>query len=327
MNQPISRRLFAGAAMCGAAGFSQSRTQPDKATIDRWMKELSNWGRWGKDDQLGTLNLITPAKRRQAAALVREGFSVSLSHDTETQKAVDNPSPFRHTMTATGAKPNGQFVMDEYAVNYHGWAHTHMDALCHMSYQGKMYNGFSKDTVTEAGAARLAITNVKNGIFSRAILMDMPALKNVKYLEPKTAVFPDDLEAWEKKAQVKVSSGDIVFLHTGRWARRAEKGPWAASEGAAGLAAASVKWLHQRDVAMVGSDGGSDVMPSGIEGVVQPVHQLLLIAMGTPIFDNCDLEAVGHACRERKRWEFLLTAAPLAATGGTGSPLNPIATF
>ncbi len=299
----------------------------DKATVDRWMTELSNWGRWGREDQMGTLNLITPAKRKQSAALVKEGISVSLARDTEKEKAPDNGSPFEHVMRATGATAKGQFVTDNYSVSYHGYAHTHMDSLCHMSYEGKMYNGFSKLEVTEKGAQKLAITNMKGGIFTRGILVDIPVLKGVPYLEPGVAIYPEDLEAWEKKAGVRISSGDVVFIRTGRWARRAEKGAWDASKSSAGLHASSIKWLRARDIAMVGSDAGSDVMPSRVEGVVQPVHQLLLVAMGTPIFDNCDLEAVSKAAAQRRRWEFLISAAPLAVTGGTGSPLNPIATF
>jgi kynurenine formamidase len=168
---------------------------------------------------------------------------------------------------------------------------------------------------------------MKHGIFTRGLLVDIPRMKGQPYMEPGTAIFPEDLEAWEKHAGVKIGSGDVVFIRTGRWARRAEKGPWDASKLSAGLHASSVKWLRARDVAMVGSDAASDVMPSQVEGVVQPVHQLLLVAMGTPIFDNCDLEAISKAAAQRKRWTFLLTAAPLAVTGGTGSPLNPIATF
>lgn len=312
-----------GAALV-AAPADRNLTQ---AGIDRWMTELSNWGRWGKDDQMGTVHLITAAKRKQAAALVRDGVSVSLARDTETEKAVDNSNPFVHKMILTGKTAPGQFSLDEYSVNYHGLAHTHMDALSHMFYKGKMYNGYSQEQVNDQGAQKNAVTNFKNGIFSRGILVDIPVLQGLPYLEPETAIYPEDLDAWEKKAGVKIGSGDIVFIRTGRWARRAAKGPWDAGGHSAGLYASCARWLKQRDVAMVGSDAATDVMPSKIPGVVQPMHQLLLIAMGTPIFDNCDLEAVSKAAAERKRWEFLLTAAPLAATYGTGSPLNPIATF
>ena len=159
------------------------------------------------------------------------------------------------------------------------------------------------------------------------MLLDIPKLKGVPYLEPGTPIFPDDLNAWEKKAGVKVEAGDIVFVRTGRWARRAAAGPWNVGLRSAGLHASCAAWLHKRDVAMVGSDAASDVMPSRVEGVRQPIHQLLLVAMGTPIFDNCDLEAISDAAAARKRWTFLLSAAPISVKGGTGSPLNPIATF
>jgi kynurenine formamidase len=293
-----------------------------KADIDRMMTELSNWGRWGKDDQLGTMNLITPAKRKQAAALVKEGVSVSLAHDVEKERAADTTSPFQHTMTLTP-----QFSLDTYSVNYHGYAHTHLDALCHMFYQGKMYNGFSQEEVTQKGGARLSIHNLKQGVFTRGILIDIARLKGLPYLEPETPIYPEDLDAWEKKAGVKVSPGDVIFIRTGRWARRAAMGPWDVSRHSAGLHASCAVWLKQRGVAILGSDAASDVVPSRVEGVTLPIHQLVLIALGVHIFDNCDLEAISEAAAKRNRWEFLLTAAPLAVPGGTGSPLNPIATF
>ena len=298
-----------------------------KADVDKWMKELSNWGRWGKDDQMGSVNLITPAKRKQAVALVTEGYSVSLARLTEMDKAVDNQNPFGLEMNWTGKSTPGQFSLDTLHVLYHGFAHTHMDSLCHMFYQGKMFNGFSQDEVTAKGSTHDAITSYKSGIMTRGILIDIPVLKGLPYLEPKTPIYPEDLEAWEKKAGVKIGSGDVIFIRTGRWARRDAKGPWDVGAESAGLHASCMKWIKDRDVAMVGSDAASDVMPSMVEGVVQPIHQLLLIAMGTPIFDNCDLEAISAAAAKRKRWAFLLTASPIPVKGGTGSPLNPIATF
>jgi kynurenine formamidase len=307
---------------------AQSGRTATAAMVEGWMTELSNWGRWGKQDQMGAVNLITPAKRKQAASLVKDGVSVSLARNIETEKAADNDSPFVHKMTSTGKTPlDGTYSMDMISVSYHGWAHSHMDSLCHMFYKGKMYNGYSQEDVTSQGATKLAVTNFKNGLLSRGILMDIPRLKGVAYLEPGTAIYSEDLDAWEKKAGVKVSSGDIVLIRTGRWAARDSKGPWNISSKAAGLHASCAKWLKARDVAILGSDGASDVMPSGVTGVTQPIHQLVIIAMGMPIFDNLDLEAVSAEAGKRQRWEFHLSAAPLAITGGTGSPFNPIATF
>ena len=292
------------------------------------IKEVSNWGRWGKDDQLGAINLITPQKRREAARLVKEGVSVSMARSVEKEVAADNPRPFVHKMDSWGEGTDGQWAGDTYTVQYHGYAHTHMDSLCHLFHNDKLYNGFSRDVVTANGATKLHIHNLKSGIFTRAILFDIPRLRGVEWLEPGSPIFPEELVAWENRIGTKVKPGDVIFIRTGRWARRAAKGPWSADgEGAAGLHASCARWLKNRDIAMIGSDAASDVLPSGIPGISHPVHMLVLHAMGVHIFDNCDLGAVAEKAAELKRWEFLVTASPIAVEGGTGSPLNPIATF
>ena len=300
-----------------------------KQTIERWMTELSNWGRWGETDELGATNLITSANRLQAASLVREGISVSLAHNVMTEATVDNPTPFELEMTTSGldATPEFPFCVDRFSTLYHGFGTTHLDAICHMFHDGKMFNGHSKDEVTEDGARRYSIHHLMNGIMTRGILMDIPRLKGVPYLEPGTAIYPEDLEAWEERAGLRVQSGDAVFINTGRWKLREERGPWKIDEHAAGLFASCARWLKQRDVAIFGSDAAGDVIPSGVDGAPLPIHQLLLVAMGMPIFDNCDLGAVSEEAARQDRWEFLLTAAPIRVVGGTGSPLNPIATF
>ncbi len=217
--------------------------------------------------------------------------------------------------------------MDSYKVSYHGLAHTHLDSLAHVFFQGKMYNGFSQKEVTEKGAGKLDIHNLKNGIFTRGILIDIPRLKGVPYLEPGTAIYPEDLEAWERQAGIRVSSGDVVFVRTGRWARRAALGPWDAFQSAAGLHISVARWLKERDVAMIGGDAANDVTPSGIEGLAFPLHRLAIVALGVHIFDNADLEALSQTAARLNRWEFLFTVAPIPMPGGTGSPVNPIATF
>jgi kynurenine formamidase len=320
--------LGAAILLASAATSAQSPHTVTKDDFERWMKELSNWGRWGKDDAIGTVNLITPAKVKQAAGLVREGIRVSLARTVLTEKAEDNANPLTHTMIATGQNPaGGIFALDSYSVAFHGVAHTHMDALSHAGRNGVMYNGVPQSEVTSQGAQKMGITYFKNGIVTRGILVDIPRLKGVRYLEPGDAIYPEDLEAWEKKAGVKIGSGDVVFIRTGRWARRAEKGPWAVGGNAAGLHASTAPWLRKRDIAMLGSDAASDVAPSRVEGVTQPIHYLMLISFGTPIFDNCDLEEVSETANRLRRWEFLVTASPIPVPGGTGSPLNPIATF
>lgn len=337
----LSRRQamqrVAAAAAFSAVAESYAEAQSDAShhtTLDdfkRLMTELSNWNRWGKDDEMGAVNLITPAKRKQAAGLVKEGASFSMARNAEMEPAVDNPAPIVRKMLRVGsaAPTTGSGgTADSFFISYHGYVHTHMDTFCHFLYDGKMFNGYSKDVVTEAGASKNSIINFKNGIVTRGVLMDMARHKGVDYLEPKTPIYPEDLDAWEKKAKVKVSAGDVVLVRTGRWARRDAKGPWPIADGGlAGLHVSCAKWLHSRDVAILGGDGAQDVLPSGVEGVAQPVHLLSLVAMGMPIFDNCDLELIGREADRRKRWEFLVTASPAAVPGGTGSVLNPIATF
>jgi len=306
---------------------ADAQVKMNETDIERLVKDLSNWGRWGKQDQLGALNLITNAKRLEAVKLVKEGVSVSLARQAETVQSLDNPKPFEHEMLLTG-EGTGQFSADRYSVPYHGFAHTHMDSLCHLFYRGKMYNGFSRNEVTKRGAQKLSIHNVKKGIITRGILIDIPRMRGIRFLEPGTAITPKDLDDFEEFAGLKVRSGDVVFICTGRWQRRDLVGPWSVQkDGLAGLHASCAKWLKDRDIAMLGSDAAADVIPSGVEGVSHPVHVLMLHAMGVHIFDNCDFTDICKVAAEKKRWEFLLTASPIPVKGGTGSPLNPIATY
>jgi kynurenine formamidase len=328
----VSEKAAAGAAIAapspmkvGEAAESPSLAKPD---IDRMMTELSNWGRWGKEDQMGTVNLITAAKRKHAVSLVREVTVVSLSHAQDTEKSLDNTRPLIHVMNGTGEGAAGSGgSWDTCTMTFHGTYYTHMDALCHQFYDGHMYNGYPQNVVTSAGASKLDIGAFKGGIVTRGILMDIPRLKGSSYLEPETPIYPEDLDAWEKQAHIKVASGDMLFIRTGRWARRAEKGSWALGGSAAGLYATCARWLKQRDVAVLASDAVSDVQPSKVDGVPLPIHKLVLVALGTPIFDNCDLEQLSETANRMNRWEFMVTAAPMVIPGGTGSPLNPLAIF
>src|SRR5262245_39209542 len=299
---------------------AQSDHTVTRSMVDRWMSELSNWGRWGKGDERGTLNLVTPDRRRKALSIVRDGFSVSLSHDYIKERAEDATSPFVHEILGLETR---QFVSDRDTVAYHGYTHSHMDAICHDSADGKLYNGHERAlAVTAAGCAKLGINNFKQGIIARGVLVDVPSLKGVAYLEPGAAVYADDLEAWEKRANFRIGPGDVMLVRTGRWARRTEKGAWATSRGSAGLHASVLPWLKARDVAMIGSDYANDVLPSRVDGVSLPIHQVALVAMGMPLFDNLDLETVAKEAASRRRWVFLVVAAPLAVENGTGSPLN-----
>ena len=297
------------------------RAPRNAAEFDDLFKQVSNWGRWGKDDQLGSVNLITAAKRKQALALARSGVTVSLAHTLLTERAEDNNNPFEQTML----RGNN---MDRYAVSYHGYAHSHIDALCHILYKDQTYNGYSRSEVnTDKGCTKLGIENLKSGVVTRGVLVDIPRLKGVDYLEPGTAIYTEDLEAWEKKAAVKLVAGDVLLLRTGRWARRAALGPWNVGQSAAGLHASVAPWIKSRGVAIVGSDAAEDVTPSMVEGLALPVHTLFITAMGINLLDNQDLEALAETAARLSRWEFMITIAPLAVSGGTGSPANVLATF
>lgn len=297
-----------------------------QAQFEVWLKDISNWGRWGKDDELGTLNLITPEKRKAAAALVQDGVSVSLALDLNKQRDDLNTNPFEQELKV-GRFGGHEVAGDRYAVEYHGFAHSHMDGLTHFAHQGKLYNGFPVDVLEKGGARKLGIQNAKNGIFTRGVLVDIPWLRGVDYLEPGTAITSKDLEAWEARTGVKVASGDVLLIRTGRWERVRQKGQWNFLEAAAGSEASVAKWLKARDVAVIGSDGVSDVMPSNVEGLLNPLHELVLVGLGMPILDNLDLDPVAREAVRRNRWTFLFVGAPLRVPGGTGSPLNPLAIF
>ncbi len=316
----------APAAPGAAATVDHTVTQEQ---FDRWKKELSNWGRWGKDDQRGTQNLITPAKRQQAASLVKEGFAVSLERDAVQEKSIDNPQPFEDVMTNISATGSG----DKLTISFHGLYNTHFDGLAHHFMKGLMYNGYAqKDYVTMEGmATKNAVINDKVGVFTRAILMDIPRLKGVDYLEPGTRIYVEDLEAWEKQAGVKAGPGDAVLVRTGRWVRREKLGPWDIGKSDMGLDPGVVVWLKQRDIAILGTESAVDAIP--IPPTItdpddyRPVHNFALVMLGMNLLDDCELTAVAEAAAARKRWEFLLTVAPLAMPKGTGSPVNPTAVF
>lgn len=308
---------------------AQSQAIVSSETFESWISELSNWGRWGDDDQLGTLNLITQQKRVEAARLVESGVSISLARNLETSTPPDSTyHPLEHKMHYTGIEPLAEmYSEDSFSLRYHGLGHSHLDALCHVFHEGRMYNGFDQTMVTDGGCQALSVVNSSQGFFTRGVLIDIPWLKDLPYLEPATAIFPEDLDAWATKTGVEIDPGDVVLIRTGRWARPDAEGLLDTYDSLAGLHASSVEWLRDRDVAAVGTDAGSDVLPSRVEGQWAPVHKLLLVAMGTPIFDNLDLEELSREAKRQGRWKFLFTVAPLRIPGGTGSPLNPIATF
>ena len=294
------------------------------ADVLAFHQTLSNWGRWGEDDELGALNLITHEVTAAGAATVRSGRTVSCARPLDTRPSADNPLPVAHHMTGTATEGMGA---DYFAISPHGFSTSHLDALCHIFHEGLLYNGYPAETVTAHGATKLGIHQLHAGIVTRGVLLDIPALRGVDALEPGEPIFPEDLEAAERQAGVLVQPGDALLVRTGRWAWRRANGPWDAGSLAAGLDASCLPWLRGRDVAALGSDGVSDVLPSRVDGVVMPIHTVVIVAMGVHLLDNLDLDALATACAEEARWEFLLTVAPLVLRRGTASPVNPIALF
>jgi kynurenine formamidase len=300
------------------------RQRLTKSQFDQLFKEISNWGRWGKNDQLGTLNLITPERRREAAALVKAGLSVSLARNLNEEKAIDNPDPFRDMM-ALGV--DGEFNMDTYTVNFHGFAFSHFDALSHTYYEGHLYNGYPDTDIASSGASVLDTVQYRNGIFTRGVLVDIAWLRELPYLQKNAYITGSDLDVWEAKTGVHIRSGDAVVIRTGRWALRDAKGPWDISSSSAGLDPSVIAWLHKRDAAFLVSDAAHDAIPSAVEGVDFPIHVLAIVAMGMPLADQCNLEDVAREAQSLHRYTFLLTLAPVRIKGGTGALVNPIATF
>jgi kynurenine formamidase len=303
-----------------------SRPVVASAEYERWRKEISNWGRWGKDDEMGALNLITPAKRRAAAALVKEGLAVSLASNAATAKDVDVPCPAQWTMTAA----NQGAASDSIAYPcIHGAGATHLDSLAHIFFSGVAWNGYPVSEVVskEKGAVRNSVMNMKHGIVTRAVLFDIPRLKGLPYLEPGTRIFPEDLEAWEKKAGVTIGAGDALLLRWGRWARRAKLGAWAIDEGAAGLDNSVIPWLKQRDVAVIAWETPGYVPQPAGDLPRLALHNFALTMLGIMLIDRADLDALSEAAAARNRWEFMLSVAPLPIPYGTGSPVNPLALF
>ena len=257
---------------------------------------LSNWGRWGEDDQLGTLNFVTPEVTAAAVSSVRSGQTVSCSRPLPTQPALDNLNPVVHHMTGTATEGYGA---DYFALAPHGYATSHIDALCHIFHDGKMYNGYGTDAVTAHGASKLGIHHLRAGIVTRGLLIDIPAVRGVEALEPGEPIFPEDLEEAERATGVSVRCGDALLVRTGRWRWREQHGPWSPTDGMAGLDASCLAWIHEREIALLGSDGISDVWPSRVKNVPMPIHTVAIVAMGVHLLDNLDLDELAVVCARR----------------------------
>ncbi len=312
------------------------REIPSEAEVLGYFERCSNWGRWGPDDQLGTINYITPAKRKQGAGLVREGVSVTCARPIAPELAPDVYSPPLHYMTSSGerwagkkSQPNElQSSADFIGLQFHGLSVTHIDSLAHIFRDGKMYNDQPSDRVTTSeGATVGSIDLLRDGVVTRGVLLDLPRAQGIKWISEADGQFPHHLEEAERSCKVHVESGDALLVRTGALRRRNEEGPRNLRAARPGFHGACVPWFHEREVALLGSDTAQDMTPSGYPQVPMPVHQVGIVAMGLWLMDNANLEELAAACERYQRWEFMLTIGPLRVVNGTGSPVNPIAIF
>jgi kynurenine formamidase len=283
---------------------------------------------WGPADPRGALNYLTAATRLAAVSEVRLGRSVSLSGPIEYSVTADNPEPAQHKMTQTGDSAPAvglSFAMDRIGMNIHGNADTHIDALSHVIYDGRLYNDRPADIVNNTGAAELSIAGAADGIVGRGVLLDVPRSRGVPWLEPGDHVTSDDLAAAERAERVQVGQGDLVFIRVGHHLRRSELGSWNTADTRTGLHPTVMEYLAPRKFALLGSDGNSDTAPSAVPGVDFPIHVLAVAALGVHLVDYLDLSVLAPLCAEFRQWSFLCVIAPLRLALATGSPVNPIA--
>jgi kynurenine formamidase len=311
---------------------------PDHDEVLGYFESLSNWGRWGPDDEAGTLNYVSDAKRLEAARLIREGRSVSCSLVLGTERQPDQilGAPQRYMIvTGESAHPadppsSAKWGPIEYfGLTFHGFTVTHIDSLCHSVWQGEMYNGQPANMVTSrSGGLVHSVLAARHGVATRGVILDIAGLFDKPWLDPGEGVFPEHLDAAVERQGVEIGEGDAVFLRTGYGRRRRELGHEdMLAVGQSGWHVASLPWVHERRVAIIGSDTSQEVVPSGYDDPVLPVHAVGIVAMGLWLVDNLDLEDAFALGESLGRSDFHLAVHPLLIEGGTGSPVNPIATF
>ena len=303
---------------------------PTEEEVLGWMNSLSNWGRWGPDDELGTLNLVTPEKVAQAGRLVTEGITVTCARLIVPEGAADVTSiPPLHWMVRTGESApanGGGGASDFFGFSFHGLTITHLDALCHQFWDGKMYNGKDAGLVTaDAKATAGHIDRAQNGFVTKGVMLDITKVKGKQWLDPGEPVFTEDLEAAEAAQGVRVEEGDALMLRLGWYKRRLELGPPEA--GRPGLHAETIPWLHERGVSILAGDASQDMDPAGYPNLGLPVHRVGIVAMGLWLIDAANCEELAKVCERLNRYDFMFVVAPLRFKNATGSPVNPLAVF
>ena len=293
-------------------------------------QRVKHMSQQGPADRRGALNNTSPTDVVTAASGIWRGHAVSLAAPLEIQVAADNPDPVVHQMTQTGSSVPAaglSFAMDRLALNIHGNTESHIDALSHVIFDGALYNDISADAVTTTGATELSIEEAGSGIVGRGVLLDIPRVRGVPWLDPGDHVTADDLIAAEAAQTVRIEQGDLLFIRVGHRNRRTALGPWDVTNARAGLHPAALELLAERRIAVLGSDGNNDTAPSAAEGVDFPVHVLAINAMGLHLLDWLKFDDLVAVCEELNRWSFFCVVAPLRLRAGTGSPVNPIAVF
>ena len=312
-----------------------STRRPTQDQLLDWMQSLSNWGRWGPDDQKGTLNLLSPEKTKRALGLVQEGTTVSCARDVTWTPSLDSTRPIQHFMIGGGDKyrpgegPDRQAVVDYFGMVFHGHLITHVDSLAHFMWDGKMYNGASSTLVDSAqGALSHDVLAAKQGIVTRGVLVDAARLRGVEFIPRGDGVGLDDIKRAERECGFTIEEGDVLLMRTGQLGHRDRTGPVdVAVAGSSGPLPELLPLFKERGIAVMGTDTGNDVAPNDYPRFSNPVHQVGIVALGLWILDNAWLDDLAEACAARNRWEFLININPLRLPTVTGSPVNPIAVF
>src|SRR2546429_475684 len=294
---------------------------PTQARVEGYFKELNNWGRWGHDDQRGTANLITAAKRAQAASLVRTGRTVSLARDIGPQPAI------MYNVTFPSNRERADVVLDRFDLVYHGFSITHIDALCHVAWDGELYNGRPfKDSLTAAGATWCAIDAYFDGLTTRGVLLDVAAGRTEGYVTVGQPVTPKELDAVAARAGVKIEPGDVVVMRNGDEAFRKANPDWVPRVSPhPGMHLSCLEWFREKDIAAIAWDM-MDERPTSYPGFAMSTH-LAIPFLGLVLLDNTNPERLARACAEEGRYEFLFTSTPIRLVWSTCAPAHPLAVF
>jgi kynurenine formamidase len=310
------------------------RTAPTEEEYARYSERFSNWGRWGDDDEQGTLNHITDEVRRHAAGLVTTGRSISLARPIDTEPGPGNPYPAHH-VASVGASTG---LADYIGLFFHGFAQTHIDAISHIGTgDGRFYNGRPIGVTTPGLAmpegATLGIQRMRDGIVSRGVLYDIPRLRGTDYVDSGSPVHGWELADAARKQGIEPRAGDVVCIRSGRDEWQAAHPDAAGWSIPAGVHASTCEFLYETDAAMLCWDMLD--APTVDQGLPNPidietpvhVHCITIPVMGMSLLDNADFRRLAAHCAESGVYEFQFCAAPLVIAGGTGSPINPIAIF